>query len=128
MGTRSNIAYEDLDGKIVATYCHWDGYPTGVGETLIHHYNKTTKAEEIANQGYLSSLRATLDGSLKDRVHKDAPLIFPSLSTYSNSLVDNCACIEYVYVYKNNQWHVAEADSWNFVPLWSVLLRQEVLA
>jgi len=42
--------------------------------------------------------------------------------------VDNCACIEYVYLYKNNQWHVAEPDSWNFVPLWSVLLRQEVLA
>jgi hypothetical protein len=27
MGTRSNIAYEKPNGKVVVMYCHYDGYP-----------------------------------------------------------------------------------------------------
>ena len=51
MGTRSNIAYEQPNGEVIVTYCHWDGYPTYNGQMLNDHYNNHKKAEQIANQG-----------------------------------------------------------------------------
>lgn len=37
MGTRSCIAfYEATTGKTEGVYCHWDGYPEGIGTMLYH--------------------------------------------------------------------------------------------
>ena len=38
MATRSFIGKLNHDGSITVVYCHWDGYPEGVGETLVKHY------------------------------------------------------------------------------------------
>jgi hypothetical protein len=34
MGTRSMIGRKDEQGKTTGRYVHWDGYPSGVGQTL----------------------------------------------------------------------------------------------
>jgi hypothetical protein len=35
MGTRSRIGLEDPEtGTVRSIYCHWDGYPEGVGQRL----------------------------------------------------------------------------------------------
>ena len=60
MGTRSNIAYQRPNGKVVVTYCHWDGYPEYNGVMLNQHYDNQKKAEELANQGYVSSKKPTI--------------------------------------------------------------------
>ena len=36
--TRSMIGIEQPNGKIVAVYCHYDGYPEGVGKMLKKFY------------------------------------------------------------------------------------------
>ncbi|NBU48326.1 MAG: hypothetical protein EBS34_12995, partial [Flavobacteriales bacterium] len=56
MSTRALICYLDEDNVLTSTYNHYDGYDSGVGAALRAHYNEDSKAKEIANVGYISSL------------------------------------------------------------------------
>lgn len=57
MGTRSRIGIEDGEtGKVRSIYCHWDGYPDGVGQTLLDHYKDRGKVEELIALGDISVL------------------------------------------------------------------------
>ena len=60
MATRSRIAMECTDAsgnKIVKSiYCHWDGYPEGVGATLQKHYLDREKVAALIELGAISSL------------------------------------------------------------------------
>jgi len=68
MATRCRIGMELEDGTIKHSYCHWDGYPTGVGKTLVEHYNDIEKVKELLSFGDMSYL---------------APEIYPSGETHS---------------------------------------------
>ena len=57
MGTRSRIGIELPDHSVVSVYCHWDGYPTGNGKTLVEHYLNREDVEELIDGGSMSSLR-----------------------------------------------------------------------
>ena len=50
MATRARIGIETDSGKILSSYHHWDGYPAGLGYTIVAHYlhNKEKLAEAIA--------------------------------------------------------------------------------
>jgi hypothetical protein len=54
------IGIQQEDGKIKAIYCHYDGYPEGVGQTLANYYQTTDKVEALLNLGDLSVLRQEL--------------------------------------------------------------------
>jgi hypothetical protein len=56
MSTKSNIGIRETDGTVKTIYCHWDGYPKGVGKTLIEHYLMRDKIESLIALGDLSSL------------------------------------------------------------------------
>lgn len=57
MGTRSFIGKKAADGTIRAIYCHWDGYPEGVGATLLEHYTEPKKIDALLDLGDISVLR-----------------------------------------------------------------------
>ena len=59
MGTRSFIGIEMPSGSILAIYCHWDGYPEGVGKTLLENYTDREKIMELLRLGDISSLSST---------------------------------------------------------------------
>lgn len=61
MSTRSCISALCEDGKIRATYCHYDGYPEYVGRTLKDNYCEQEKIEKLLALGSLSSLGASID-------------------------------------------------------------------
>jgi hypothetical protein len=61
MSTNSTIAIQYKDNSVKGIYCHWDGYPSGVGKTLQDNYNSAEKVEELINGGFLSSLNNTID-------------------------------------------------------------------
>jgi len=105
MGTRSNIAYERPNGQVVVTYCHYDGYPSYNGVILNENYDTPKTAEELANQGYLSSLKPTLKDSLEGRANHDAPMIYHSLHSYLNDIQWD---IEWIYIFRRGQWYVCE--------------------
>jgi len=56
MATRSFIGKRLPSGKIIGVYCHYDGYPTGVGRTLKEHYTDPTKVDSLIALGALSYL------------------------------------------------------------------------
>jgi hypothetical protein len=58
MATRSRIAIEISETRIESIYCHWDGYPTGVGATLNESYTDREKVLELIKLGDISSLGA----------------------------------------------------------------------
>jgi len=56
MATRSTIAMRLEDGSVRSVYCHFDGYPDGVGATLREHYTDPAKIEQLLDLGDLSVL------------------------------------------------------------------------
>lgn len=63
MATRSTIAKENADGTITSVYCHFDGYPAGVGQTLKDHYTDPAKIDQLLALGDLSVLDAEIGDS-----------------------------------------------------------------
>ena len=57
MATRARIGLELKDGSFISSYQHWDGYPGGLGYTLIDHWNDYDKIEEAIQLGDASSWR-----------------------------------------------------------------------
>lgn len=56
MSTRSMIGMQNEDGSVTAIYCHFDGYPEGVGAMLVKYYSDPAKIRELLALGNLSSL------------------------------------------------------------------------
>ena len=116
MSTRSNIAIElpkDKDGnkKVKVIYVHSDGYPYGVGKCLVDHYNNYDLAKELFQHGDASYLGDTLDECSfygRDWDRKEDPA-----HTYRDEWmymrhIGGDAFIEYIYIFKDNKWHVSE--------------------
>ena len=64
MATRSRIGMEikeDGRSRVVAVYCHFDGYPEGVGRTLVEHYRDREKVKKLVELGALSYLEKELE-------------------------------------------------------------------
>ena len=56
MSTRSRIGIQNQDGSVSSIYCHFDGYPEGVGATLNEHYSNRQKLNMLINLGDISIL------------------------------------------------------------------------
>lgn len=55
MSTRSAIAWYDPALKTgMSVYCHFDGYPAGVGRTLLDYYNDESRVKALVSLGDLS--------------------------------------------------------------------------
>ena len=114
MATRSFIAKYDTDANVYdAIYCHWDGYPAGVGVTLRDHYDTDLWAKMLVNIGDISSLQDGFEDTEREsysrRGDKDAgPVIFK----YFTQMVEhyrgmNC---EYGYVWEDGKWNCYALD------------------
>lgn len=56
MSTRSRIGVLDPDNRVRSIYCHFDGYPTGVGAKLRDNWTNPGRVEELIALGDLSAL------------------------------------------------------------------------
>ena len=106
MGTRSNIAYEKENGKVVVMYCHYDGYPQYNGVMLNEHYNTHAKARGLVDNGYQSGLKETVEKSNEGRVHEEPPKTYRS---FHSLIMDINFDIEWVYLY-TDAWYYAETS------------------
>lgn len=119
MSTRSIIAAYNQDTKSYRSiYCHFDGYPEGVGATLAKHYKDQAKISLLMDLGDLSSLGEEIgekhdfndlddhgwcraygrdrgEKGVKGRTHYS----FYSLSKE----IDNYGC-DYLYVWRDETW------------------------
>ena len=57
MGTRCDIVFFTRNGRVFVLRVHCDGYPDGVGKTLVQKYGTASSAEDLVREWtYLSSL------------------------------------------------------------------------
>ena len=121
MATRSFICKSLPNNTIVGVYCHYDGYPNGVGATLTTHYATDERVKALLNLGSISQLHPRLVPDLGDThtfekpaknvtvaYHRDrgealSTTTFPSL----DMMVENVAHqlgVEFVYIWDSNEW------------------------
>ncbi len=116
MSTRSNIAIEDpKTKKVKVIYVHSDGYPYGVGKCLVDHYNKYDLAKKLFKHGDASYLGDTINecsfyGRDWDR-EIDPAKEYRDEWMYMDSMKGD-VFIEYIYIFKNNRWHVSTQKSY----------------
>jgi hypothetical protein len=70
MATRSYIGVSGPEGPnptVKFIYCHFDGYPEGVGMTLAKHFDTPFKVDKLIELGDISSLGETLDETVSYR-------------------------------------------------------------
>jgi hypothetical protein len=112
MGTRALIAYLDTDqspAKLTSTYNHYDGYPSNLGKGLESFYNSDSKAEEIANVGYISYLDPET-GEIESANQSDAqvtqlPDNFNEAMMEIASKIDSMgADYGYIWCNENEEW------------------------
>tara|TARA_B100001013_G_C24563791_1_gene423596 strand:- start:1 stop:558 length:558 start_codon:yes stop_codon:yes gene_type:complete len=108
MSTNSLVAFLKEDGSVVSSYVHYDGYVTGVGKTLLEHYNTEEYAFAVSTAGYFSSLSDNLKKSLKGSIHKEEYEVFENMEVFEGHIREN-GHLEFVYIWKpeKNKWMVA---------------------
>lgn len=106
MSTNSVVGYIRSDGSIVSSYVHYDGYETGVGMTLLEHYNSDERALAVSVGGYYSSLSEDLKGSLESSVHTEEVEMFDSMTEFEEYMMEN-SHLEFGYLWTGGKWIVS---------------------
>lgn len=120
MGTRSFIVTQNPKGDYSGIYCHWDGYPAGVGKTLEEHYVSKAKIRKLINLGGISSLAEEIEPTAphsfdqkqsgvtvaygRDRGDKDAGKVTADTLHELVEIASEMWC-EFVYLHFNGFWH-----------------------
>ena len=105
MATRSFIGKVQEDGTIKALYCHYDGYPEGVGLKLVNHF-KDEETEELLNGKDIRSLEIGGGDEFDDGQEART---FKTIAEYVNTASDSWA--QYVYLYQNGVWSCYSANT-----------------
>lgn len=132
MATRCRIGLMLEDGTVKHSYCHYDGYPEGVGETLVQHYNTEDKVKELVSFGDMSYLASVVhpEGEHnfekpeqgvtvfynRDRDETDVDSVVTTMDEYLS--VQYSSCIDYLYVFIGSNWWVynnLKKNKWKLV-------------
>ena len=112
MSTRSNIAIEDpKTKKVKVIQVHSDGYPYGVGKCLVDNYQHRHLAKELFYYGDASYLGDTINECSfygRDWGRDEEPAkTYRNEWMYMRDMDGDGFMIEYIYLFKNNRWHVS---------------------
>ncbi len=122
MSTRSRIAVANPDGTFSSIYCHFDGYPEGVGTVLRDHYKDPGKVSALMLLGDISSLGSEVGDkhSFDDRSNRSWTTAYGrdrgetgAEGAISKDFEELCELTrecggEYLYVFKGGSWYCAE--------------------
>ncbi len=115
MATRSTIGIKDGD-TVRAIYCHWDGYPAGVGLGLIDNYDSKAQAEALITLGSISSLKETLEATKAEAysVESESARTFTGVQDWLDNFDYG---IEYAYLYEDGKGWVYFSDFDEHLPI-----------
>lgn len=115
MSTRSAIGYMRTDGTVRAVYCHWDGYLSGVGKTLIENYD-LIGIDDLLDLGNISVLADTVEATkFYERDRGEDPVEAREFKS-EYEMVDWFSWSEYFYILNDDKWYVSEHCA-EFLPL-----------
>ena len=103
MATRSTIGIKSEDGTVRAIYCHWDGYPEGVGVGLVENYNSKEQAQALIALGSFSSLMETLEET-KAGAYATESDISRTFTDVKDWLENFNSGEEYFYLWDETRW------------------------
>lgn len=108
---------EPKGNAVLQIYCHWDGYPEGVGEALQSGYNTYENALALILGGDLSSLDQSHSCPYSLGKNEDASCCAPTVLQKAELNEEYL----YVFDYKTNQWFVQDYGSSDYKLLADVL-------
>jgi hypothetical protein len=92
--------------KVIRIYHHWDGYPDGVGQTLLDEFNSYEKAINLIAFGDASDICGTNAVFYNSwREGEDWKITKPRQYTSEQSYEDSCD-EDYAYLFKDGKWYV----------------------
>lgn len=111
MSTRSAII-EKTEKGYRGIYCHSDGYPEGVGATLMTHYTDPSKVHALLDLGDLSFLGESLDSDstfayMRDRGEDGCEAFEGKTVAGIRRRIDH----EYAYVFEDGKWTIIKKGS-----------------
>ena len=146
MSTRCMIGMKKEDGTVRAIYCHHDGYPLGVGATLLQFYQDVRKINQLMELGFISALGVlpvsqteieaifgTNHCTGSKQVKYNGEWIGCDDYGTGEGMEHNQAVVyaseaayleeerstdrDYIYLYKDGEWYSTTRDSWSFEKL-----------
>ena len=126
MATRSAIGIE-VDGKIVAAYCHWDGYLENNGEILFKHYQNPEKILKLISLGDMSSLDSEIEPAAGvehsfDKKAKNVTVYYgrdrgevgvePRTFDTRDEMIAWYSDSEYFYLWTDKHWIYSQGRAW----------------
>lgn len=107
MSTRSNIAIENDDGTVEVVYCHFDGYPEGIGKECL--MRSTEELRAVIARGDMSSFGDHYVDRPNEKWEHIKPKTFASIRAWLEDV--RSSSVEYCYVLtKKNVWKYAVND------------------
>ena len=131
MATRSYIGIRNLDASVSYIYCHFDGYPGGVGMILANHYTDIDKVNALMKLGDLSTLGPEIGEKQNfndyNNLNKDWCLAYgrdrgeQNVSVkqegFDKLIVDDS--VDYVYVFDGDYWECFDTYSPELINLYT---------
>jgi hypothetical protein len=96
MATRSYIGRLTEDKQVFFVYCHFDGYPSGVGTTLRENYDRPEDVFNLLSFGDISVLAPTVEQSFFYGRDRKEPGTEQQQITYDEFMSEE---IEYRYLF-----------------------------
>lgn len=109
---RASIAVQISDGSIRAVYCHREGEPSGVGETLVCHFDSQELAEQLVALGDLDVVAGATSLEEVEAYHRDCgekfhAFRYTTMAEYFRSAGEiDLGERSYRYVFADGHWHV----------------------
>lgn len=106
MSTRSLIAVKKEDKSYDAIYCHFDGYPEGVGAMLLENYNTKELVEKLISNGDMSSIGETTEKCVfyhRDRGEELNIRSYKTKTELKKAYKDSWC--EYLYIFNKGVWY-----------------------
>lgn len=115
----STNAIIGVAGQKKGVYSHWDGYPSGVGLTLLRHYSKKRKVKKLLSLGNISALygkttsikphsfNKPVDG-VTIAYHRDRGDEFSTGENYG---------ADFLYEFRKGKWYVDCRDGFELLTL-----------
>lgn len=106
MSTRSRIGVEYPDGICKTIYCHFDGYPDGVGRVLLNSWSSLSKVENLLAHGDMSSIGDDLSSCTFYHRDRGEDLAEPRKAAVRADISHYREEFTYLWVVATNRWEV----------------------
>lgn len=107
VGAKDKCESVKLTDEYVGIYCHWDGYPDGVGKALKQSFKTYEDVLNLIVGGACSYITKDSVSRYANREIEKWGYIKPCFGKSADEVSGNAGgCIEYTYLFNENNWKI----------------------